>query len=254
MRLLLHLCLIAALGLVGCSSSVNKQQNILAELSDENAPLSLQIVDEQRSIDRLQLQLQVVPRAAFDPKIGEIRLSATKEGEIVGETLYRLASIEPNTGYLEAGKIYPVQISVEAKDATDYQVELVWGSEAGPQAEQAQIPTLKVLIARSAEIKLEQVTSQREGDELKLSAQMLNVGHDFIAKVTLGIGIVRIEQVRELDSELPIPENEEQLELERLRFAPGSSRDLRLNLVNPVPSGQEAQYAVVVRVVAVERG
>ena len=247
------LIFLAFIPLAGCSLGP-ANQSVLADLSDESAPLSLQILDEQRSSERLQLKLQVLAREAFNPKHAEIRLSATREGEVVGESLFRLSSIESQSGYLERGKIYPLQISVEARDATDYQVELVWGSEVTPDPAAPVDHSLKVLVARSEAIRMEQVESQQGGAELKLSAKMLNIGHDFIAKVTLGIGIARIDQLQELDSELPIPENEETLELERLRLAPGSARDLRLNLVNPVPAGKESQYVVIVRVVEVEKG
>lgn len=238
--------------LIGCSSSSSPRE-VLAELADENAPLSLELIGEQRSADRLQLQLQVVPRVPFEGKSAEIRVSATREGEVIGESRYHLASIETLSGLLEPRSIYPVQISVEAHDATDYQVQLLWGAEASTPPTQTGPQELKIHIVRSPQIRLEKVESQHQAQDLKLTAQILNISNDFIGQITFGVGIVRTEQL-ELDSEPPIPENEEKLVLERLRLAPGSSRELRLDLINPVPSGQESQYAVLLRVISIEAG
>lgn len=106
------------------------------EVFSEDAPVTLDVIEEIRSEQTLSLRALLESKVSTAPDV-TVLLRTLNKDEVVGEALYPIKQ-----------KVFPYEftISASAKDMTDYQLGLFWGDEAKQfnldQPEQVKSPTI----------------------------------------------------------------------------------------------------------------
>lgn len=215
----------------------------LSIASPEEAPFSLQILDEFNDGDRLHVLGAITPKSEWDPAQVMVKLSSLKDGETVNSANY---FFDPSQGALEVGKKVSFALVVDTKDASDYQVALLWGNQAGEAKAR-----INLNWANSIELRNMQVN--RIGVDcltgtcpqtFQVLAEIVNVSGRTVPGLVLGVTLDRVNGPTNAASEKFI-------EVPNLNLSAGRSRPIELELENGFPQGQIADYLPKIRVVKV---
>jgi hypothetical protein len=246
-----------ASGLVGCASTVSRRSAAPIEVAQTaaNVPFGLTVVDEVNDGERLHILASIESRAAWDPRRLMVRLTGLQGDAVLGVSDYPVAAAAgtalPET--LPAGESFDISLSIPALGITDYQLELLWGEEAGPAS------TLVV----ASSLRLEDVTVSRgtaaHGGEacrggdcpvvFEVTGTLTNQGPGTIFRASLGIGF--LPHGGRGGPMIGIPADEEVVDLGGLAIVPGASRPVRLTVEQPSLASGDA-LTPVVRVVSFE--
>ena len=103
-------------------------------------------------------------------------------------------------------KQYLFSLAVPAKNSSDYQLELLWGSEASTYLRKLGEPNQQSLL----EVRNVQIQPCMAPDclPLSISAELVNGGAERITSVKLGVGFSFLDNPPKLDSNVFLSENE----------------------------------------------
>ena len=221
------LMLLAVSAVTGCSAKEVKPP--LAQ-SDTGAPYQLQIKDEVFDGKKLfiksvvnQFSSEVVP-----PTV--IRLKTVKNGESVGEAFLP---------FNESKKGQELQLSADAEDFTDYQVDLLWGKDA--EAFLKSIPASKFVL-------LKDVTLVTDVQGSRITGSIENTGLYPISNVPLAVEFQWVKKGEYLDISSHDPDSVTDITVDNITIAPSETRPFSIALETelPKPEGQEGSWQVLV--------
>lgn len=238
-------------------AQVVEQEQSLVSSSAARVPFVLKLDREQLLKQELLISGSVEAKSDWPARDIGVRIVGLRDGEIVRDA--EADFIERPSGLLRSGERMGFVGSLEAGDLTDYQLELVWGSEStGVKSEASQAHASLDLSSEPGQLIIENLQISKSPGKciqdqcllsIKLSGQLHNTGSGSVESATLGVGFVFLEQGQALDLDNAIPQNEELLELKSLNLGPGMRRSFRLVIDRQVPELSEGEYAPIVRIV-----
>jgi len=206
----------------------------------EDAPFVLRVVDEMNDGASLHVLANIEARTPWDPRRVLVRLTGLRSGEIVGVRDFRLGGSGGAAASMAAGQVMPVSLSIPVAQVTDYQLELLWGEEAGEPASVALPPlTLQSLAIRRLPESCPEAVCRIS---YEVSGELRNNGRGIIYRAALGVGFAEGGQSD--------PDNEEQVELGVLALQPGQSRPIRLVIDQTMPRDRANAITPTVRVLS----
>lgn len=257
-----HLLLLLAVLSVGCSTLPIYANYETGSSSDgsllEEVPFSLKIHDEINDGSALHVRAGIVSEVEWDAREMIVRFTALDEGIIENTSFFRLSDLAEEAGAMEvSGRIVPgsefvFSLSSPSRSITDYQLEVLWGSEA---RELLALPTReKVFRLELRNLRVTPITSTCPRppcpQSFQIDGEFYNAGGVVVSSATLGVGFVWNNE-KETATAARVPENEEQIEVKSLSLAPGETREVRLVLDREVPQIAGGEYRPVVRVLEV---
>jgi len=146
-------------------------------------------------------------------------------GVVIGEKKVSLSEITP---YLERGERREIPIYVEAKELTDYQVELLWGDESGVVRQLSGSQYLKITELKHG-VKSKDCTDNNCQIVPFVELEVDNSSSFPLRDITLLVHSSP-SQTTELALSERFPENTERIVLNAMQLAPGEKRVIRLIL------------------------
>jgi len=227
--------------------AASASENQVLASSEENASIPFQIKIFKETNDGAQLRIngELVRKAPFPLEGVVLKLTGFNQGQEVGQSFYSFQSKEEDQ-VSEAGSI-PFEIVLNQSVLSDYQLELLWGSEAksyltlnAPMQKTNQVDVKNVL--------LEACDAPNCKQSFTVRAELQNLGAQTIAKVVLGISFVRTDA----PSSEAANQNEITLNLDNLGLRAGLSRSLRLAVENKIARDKIGLLKPVIRVLSYE--
>jgi hypothetical protein len=221
---------------------------------DERTPFRLEVVDESNDGRRFIVRGRVVVKADWDAQHAVVRLAALTEGGRTERAHFPLAERRVTSAggipvevpatetirQLKAGERVDFILEVPAAGLTSYQLDLLWGKDAGPVLEQARVPAGPGLLT------LRNLEAQKVRDltcdyipcpsKHQVTGELFNAGNGTITRVVLGIALVPLAP--ELDLGDQIPQNERRIEIRNLQLAPEQAKPLKLVLDREIEEGE----------------
>ena len=220
-------------------------------------PFAVDIAEELNDGERLSVFVRVRVRAGSATSGASVHLQTFNNGTVVGQQSTPLDDVLPRAdqGPLASRDGF-VMMTAPARHATDYQVELSWGSQvtATPRRPIAEVDqSAPPVVVTNPEVGSTQhqcsappcpITYVMRG---KLENRHKN---QMVVAVTLAVGYLeRARYGQTLDKQQVIPQNEQFVTLENLNLEAGGSRPLELALGEPLPAEIAEQLIPVLRVV-----
>lgn len=200
------------------------------------------------------------------------KVTTFREGRASSEKLFRLDEVVHSgregsggiVGELPLHEPIEATFTIPATEVTDYQIQVLWGSEARLALKGA-APLAPVL---RGVVEVRELRAQAlEGDcpeqpcvFFTLRGRLLNGVPQPLRQVILGVGFLsgarRSANERgaegALDEGQSIPENEQRLVINNLDLAPGASQAFRVRMLEAVPTALQGEVTPVVRIVSWE--
>lgn len=241
----MKLILISLLLFVGCSSKQVVKQEV-ESFRDTNLPFSFEIKEEANDGTSLYLNAQVSAYQPWGQDEVLVHLSGLVNGEVVSEYFYSLSGLVktqyPNEDLV--GQTFSARsllFSIPLAGQTDYQVELLWGSDAKA------LQKNKIIIFSDLEL-FKKSCQNCYADALKL--KLVNNGSDTIDSIKLGIGYVWLNSDSSLDLSGIIPQNEQQFTVNSLELSNNVTKELEFAVAPEIaPASGEGKYIPIVRVI-----
>ncbi|MCB0334415.1 MAG: hypothetical protein KDD55_13000 [Bdellovibrionales bacterium] len=200
--------------------------------SDQKPPFILEVLDDANDGGRFLVLVSLRAKTNWPAQEIGLRLLGLHEGKIVERNEYSVAELldevegDPEVAMLEEGEDYELVLSTDAKEVTDYQVELFWGQEA------------KTLFAKNAErgelrlenVRIAQLRTGCPGAEcvaqFQIEAELLNETQALIDETVL--------LIRFFDTITGVQmTHEERVSLGKLGLEPERARAIRLLIDSP---------------------
>ncbi len=233
--------------LSGCASRSSVIPVLAASSDDSSQPFTLSIIEEVNDGDRLHVAAQVKAKELWDISNVLLHLKAMRNGAPVGESFYPLAqSIVPTPGStkaeLKAGESRSVRISVDARDFTDYQLDLVWGKEAEQFLDS---------LPKSATVEVRDVTLvyPAKSSRPSISGSLYNKGRTPLLEVAIAVGFVWVPKGENLDLSVGFPDNESVVVVSDISIPPGASQPFSIEVELDMPQNSRGRWEPLVRVV-----
>jgi hypothetical protein len=224
-------------------------------------PFILEVVDEKNDGKRLTVQGRILPKVSKPASEVVVRLSALdRQGEqrVSFHNMQDVLGGGPGPNgvplMLEKGVAQPFTLSMPLAGITNYQLEVVWGSEAAPFApteptSQPKKEPKQFIALRNLEVHRVPTESCVSPDEcivrFTITGELFNSGSATIRDVVIEAGFGKGAN---LDLPDQILENEKRVEVPNLRLAPGGAQRFRVSLDKLVASTTVVAPQPVVRI------
>lgn len=230
-------------------------------------PFSLELLEELNDGHILSVSGRVTAKVPWDPAKVLVRLSALDEQGQSRLAYYPIvkpvAKSSAGSGIPEAapkqlspGTPTTFALSIPSEGITNYQLELLWGSDAEPflaRAARASAPEQSFLALRNLEVHRVPGEDCSDPDACKvkftITGEFFNSGSAVLKKLVLKAGFIPADQ---LDLDDQILENERRIEVRNFRLGPDSTRPFRLVLEKLVTPADVIAPKPVVRIVSFE--
>jgi len=245
-------------GLTGCASTVSGRPAAPIEVAQTaaNVPFGLKVIDEVNDGQRLHILASIESRAEWDPRRVMVRLTGLRGETVLGVSDYHVGSAVGSAlpEMLPAGDSFDISMSIPVQGVTDYQLELLWGEDAGPAHTVVAASPLRlenVAVARGS-------ASRRGGAScsgascpivFEVTGTLTNRGTGTISRAALGVGF--LPHGGGAGSIIGVPADEEVVDLGALTLVPGTSRPIKLTVEQPTLANGDALKPVI-RVVSFE--
>ena len=218
-------------------------------------PVVLKVLEEINNGAELQILASIIPQVAITSSDVAFSLTSFKDGEVRNTRRYTLAQLLPADRELSVGVEQHLVFAVQAQDATDYQLEVLWGDEAretaGGVGAAAGAPGL---VLRGVRVERTPIRCEAPpcGSSVRIVGELANVGLAPIQHVVLGAGIIWIPRGAARGGLTNAGEPSDTLELTALNLQPGQSKKLRIKLSKIVPDSEQGVYEPQVQIVSYE--
>lgn len=223
--------------LAGCASS-HVVAPPLATAASTDAKYTLNILEEVNDGARLYVTAQVTVLEPLTQTQALVRLRTMANGTSVGESFVPLSDANRSP---QSADTYHVKMSADAASFTDYQLDLLWGSEA--------VAYLQAL-PRDEVVKVSNLTLQNaaKGKKPKINGKFENRGVLPITQLTALVQLVWVPEGGKLDLSGLKAENDTEVEVPGLSILPGGSKDFSIELEVSIPAVKGGSYQPVVRI------
>ena len=252
-----------------------------ASVSNQRVPFDVVIHDEVNDGEKLFIRAGIRSRRTWPVADLVLLLTGTRDGEPVEQEVLPLAS-SPDlilSGLSEDGKELSDQeelllsLSLPSAQITDYQLDLLWGSEAAPYLKRTAPAAESMRAGLSPSVAPgDQNGTQDSGETLhirdfrvvthtpncgrancpqlmKLEGKLVNTGPTTQNDVSLALVFRWIpNRGSSLDLSRPMTQNEELIQLRGIGLAPGGSKPFRFVLDRPIPQAAGGRYVPELRV------
>lgn len=218
---------------IGCSNSVNSLE-ITSE--NENDPFQLVIDNEVFDGKKLYL-LSHIKTTSFASDVPEhvpvvVRLRTVADGKEIGEAFF------PTKTPVDDGLI---RLSADAKGFTDYQAELLWGSEAS--AFLSKVPP-------SEFIEIKEVTLSQPSEEglQRVQGIIQNNGGVQIENLSVVLQLAWVKDQEYIDLSTLSEENSTHIKIPDIHIPAGEKKPFSIELTKSLPVQSGGSWLAVVRV------
>ena len=251
----------ASIALSGCSLSSSEnskpEKTTSAALQDESEPpFRVEIIEERNTGKELYVYAGITPQV--DRKLSDIavRITAFRDGEFLSEVTEPLEKLLKENGVqvvgnrLERGEQVAFTGYIEAKDFTDYQLEVLWGDDQVVQM----LAIENTDAIQDEALQLQNVSVQplcvgSKCDGFVLLGELFNAGSTSVTDAELGVGVVFQSQENAKGEQL-IPDDEQVLALADVMLAPMEKQPVRFEFEGPFPKRADGQFVPVARIIS----
>jgi hypothetical protein len=232
-----------------------------AGVDPDVTPFILEVVEEKNDGKRLTVQGRILPKTSKPASEVVVRLSALdRQGEqrVSFHNMQDVLGVAPGVNgtprMLEKGVAQPFTLSMPLVGITNYQLEVLWGSEAAPfapkePASPAKKEPKEFIALRNLEVHRVPTASCVSPDEcivrFTITGELFNSGSATIKDVVIEAGFGKGQN---LDLQGQILENEKRVEVPNLRLAPGGAQRFKVSLDKLVASTTVVAPQPVVRI------
>lgn len=211
------------------------------------APFRMKVLDESYNGDLLVVQGEVTGEIDWAPGDVALRLVGYREGKTVGSSAASVAALAGESdpvSVVDAGGSLPFSLSLNDRDISHYQIELLWGREAQSVVAPRPVPLLHSVTTVVEECPPEEGCETR----YRVSATVRNETDEWLDVVALGVsyGWAPDGGVVEQTSQ---PSGEEVVEIRDFLLKPGGERPLSI-VIPFIPSLKRGgRFEPVVRLI-----
>lgn len=230
---------LVALVLTGCAHTSNiSKPALVSSDSDISQPFLVSIIEEANDGKKLTVAAEVRSHWKSDSSKALLQLKGLKNGEVVGESFFPLASApECEDGTLSPDEKVQTVISVDSPGITDYQLNLLWGDEA--QAYLRSLPVGSTVLFKDLNLTLK--------PKAAVVGEIENRGSDKLDRVAIAVSFVWVP------NNSPVEDGQSQqetiLEIGDLNLSPGKSRPFSIEIDQEIPASPDGYFKPLVRVV-----
>lgn len=261
---------VIAVSLGGCSLFAPKAKvtnaggvplEATAGIDPDVTPFILEVVEEKNDGKRLTVQGRILPKTSKPASEVVVRLSALDRRGEQRVSFHNMQDVlgggtgrQAGPRMLEKGVAQPFTLSMPLAGITNYQLEVLWGSEAAPFApteptSQPKKEPKQFIALRNLEVHRVPTESCVSPDEcivrFTITGELFNSGSATIKDVVIEAGFGKGEN---LDLQGQILENEKRVEVPNLRLAPGGAQRFKVSLDKLVASTTVVAPQPVVRI------
>ena len=219
-------------------------------------PFEVAVVQERNDGVDLEVHANLLSRFSWDPARVAIRVTGLSQGEKTqqfGSALQDLLATE--VSQLEAGKQYLFSLVIPGTGLSDYQLEVLWGSDAEDVLGKGNHSGSQVPGISLSQIDVVRRMNCDEGPAClvyhELRGILENTTRNTANSVVVGVGYLE-RQAEELDLSNEIPENETPVTLPGEPLLPGEKRPVRVQLESALTEEQDKLYVPTMRILAIE--
>ncbi len=233
-----------------------------AGVDPDVTPFILEVVEEKNDGERLTVQGRLLPKTSKPASEVVVRLSALdRKGEQrvsfhnMQDVLAGAPGAQAGTRMLKKGVAQPFTLSMPLAGITNYQIEVLWGSEAAPfgptepAALEPKNEPKQFIALRNLEVHRVPTASCVSPDEcivrFTITGELFNSGSATIKDVVIEAGFGKGGN---LDLPDQILENEKRVEVPNLRLEPGGAQRFKVSLDKLVASTTVVAPQPVVRI------
>ncbi|MCB0337972.1 MAG: hypothetical protein KDD53_00140 [Bdellovibrionales bacterium] len=233
---------------LGLSSPAIQPVNKSSLVSNsESSPFSLEVLDAINDGTRLTVYARLVPHVAWKRADATVLLYGLDKGRRVSESSHSFATAAKD------GEFAPeipeeLSLAIPADGISEYQVELIWDSGRGSNLKSG---ISSPVLVEDVQVFRKQLPCQSPPclEKVSVSARLSNPGRKILSKITLGVGFATKDPAEAIDFVGKMPKNEDILSLGSAVLKPGGTRDIRVNIKEPI-NDPEHKYTVVLRVLS----
>jgi hypothetical protein len=227
-------------------------------------PFVLEVLDEKNNGEKLEITGRILPKAEWPASKVVVKLSALdKQGQErvsfhrMSDLLVKSQGSSEGPPMLHKGVARTFALALPLKGLSSYQLEAVWGSDAGPfaapdpepeQSSEATQPN-EFIALRGLEVHRVPSESCAQPDECVLkytiTGEIFNSGSRVVRDVEIVAGF---SSPSKLDLAGQTLEDEKRVRVPNLRLAPGKAQRFRISLEKLFPSTTESAPQPVVKI------
>ena len=221
-------------------------------------PFVLEVLDEKNDGDKLQITGRILPKAEWSASKVVVKLSALdKQGQErvsfhrMSDLLLKTQDTNDDRLLLHKGVARTFTLELPLKGISSYQLEAVWGNDAGPLAAQEPDPVeqpKEFIALRNMESHRVPSESCAQPNECVLkwtiTGEIFNSGRQMVKEVEIAAGF---GTPAKLDLPGQILEDEKRVRVPNLRLAPGKAQRFKISLEKLFPVTSESAPQPVVK-------
>ncbi len=260
----------------GCFSPSGRTARVVDSASgaDPSAtPFKLEVVEELHDGADLVIKGRLTPKSEWPTGDVVVMLAALDDSGRQRMSFHRMSDLAPQSAMLAAGKPEPFSLTIPSSGLTNYQIEVLWGRDAGPflgkepdasskpeppqeqEKEKEKEAPKHYLALRKLEVHRVPGESCANPNECELkftiTGEFFNSGGATVRNVVIAAGFTSPDQLDLKDQKL---ENERRVEVRNLALQPGASKPFRLTLEKFVAAADQSAPQPVVRIVSIDSG
>ncbi len=209
----------------------------LEELSSENLPFQLRVLQELNDGQRLHVRGTLISKETRPASEIALRLMTLRGSSLADEQTFALtdvASALERSSLLAAREAYEFVVSASSDGVNEYQLELLWGEDViplalkksgiGGESVPADVPE-GLRLGRMSIERLELPCEEKPCQlRYEIEAILENRGASFVDGAMFEVGFLD----RSADSETATLESREEIRMTGLNLAPGTKRTIRV--------------------------
>lgn len=242
----------------GCSSSTGSFLKDKAERLNQvpMPPFSLNVDKDTLVGDSLVVNGHLSAETYWNPEHVSLRLTGLNDGDIVDSTQVLISELGGRTtlerrfgvSVISPSKPIPFELALPARNLTDYQLEVVWGTDVGNVLDPKNKPEkihLELVNISSTAHKI--ACAENSCKIYTVRGALYNSGSAVVHGTKIATGFGWLPKNASTPS---MPLDEEIIEVPSLTLVPGENRPIEIQLDRPVPPTQDGRFVPMIRIVS----